>query len=288
MKLSLVIATRNRSASIGRLFERLAVMPAPPDWELIVADNGSTDATPALLGQWAGRLPLRPVTVPTPGKSRALNLALQQARGELILFTDDDVAPAPDWLLRWAETPGLYPGYRLFGGRIRVDPQGVPDWILRSGNLQEMLISVHDLGEGVRPYPVGRYPIGPNMAVRRAALLAAGARWDEQLGPGTPVPLGDERAFLSQLSAAAEQDRLYVGTASVDHRPDPGSLTRARCWRRCYLGGLAAGRTDRRPGGAPVPVGGPALGRLLGCRGPSELLGMTLRAAGVAMGRLGR
>ncbi len=287
MRLSLVFATRNRAPAVARLLERLAAMNAPPDWEIVIADNGSTDDTAGMLDSWAGRLPLITVNVPVPGKSRALNAALAHTSGDLILFTDDDVEPRSEWLFRWSEMAASHPEARIFGGRISVDPAEIPQWIMHSGNLQEMLVSLHDWGEQNRLYPYNRYPIGPNMAVRRNAIIATGARWREDLGPGTAVPLGDERAFLSQISAPADRDRLYLTGVEVTHCPQRKELSRVRCWQRCYLGGLAAGRIDRTPGLTLVPIGSAVISRLRHCGSLSELVAMGCRALGVFAGRLG-
>ncbi|MGH8498427.1 MAG: glycosyltransferase family 2 protein, partial [Methylococcales bacterium] len=76
MKLSLILATRNRAAVLARFLKHLATIPGPRDWEILIADNGSSDHTADILAEWTSRLPLKSVHVPVPGKSRALNEAL--------------------------------------------------------------------------------------------------------------------------------------------------------------------------------------------------------------------
>src|SRR4051812_21029824 len=95
-QISVIIATRNRADSLRRLLPRLRAMSPALDWELIVADNGSSDDTAQLLAGMSGLL--RAVHEPVPGKSRALNRAMAAAKGELLVFTDDDVEPHPAWL----------------------------------------------------------------------------------------------------------------------------------------------------------------------------------------------
>ena len=287
MRLTLVMATRNRATALSRFLERLASMPHPLDWEIVIADNGSSDDTVKILDYWASRLPLTAVHAPVRGKSRALNAALALVSGDLILFTDDDVQPPPDWLIRWVDCANRYPISTVFGGRITIDESNAPGWIVSSGNLQEMLLSRHDLGDQDQTYPFNRYPIGPNMAVRRDALIASGARWLENFGPGTPVPLGDEYAFLGQISKPEDGSRVYLADVAVAHLVEANRLTRINCWKRCFLGGLAAGRIDRSLPSRRVPVGAPAISRLLTCRSLSELVAMVYRALGVLVGRWG-
>src|SRR5438094_7585323 len=91
--LSVLVATRNRAASLAQLLTSLEATQSASgiDTEIVVADNGSTDGTATLLQQWAagapGRIHLR---AEQPGKARALNQALRQARAPLFAFVDDD------------------------------------------------------------------------------------------------------------------------------------------------------------------------------------------------------
>ena len=64
--------------------------------EIIVVDDGSTDDTPAI----ARRLGARVLTQPHQGPAAARNLGIQNARGEIILLTDADCEPFPDWIER--------------------------------------------------------------------------------------------------------------------------------------------------------------------------------------------
>src|SRR3954454_24769386 len=100
MLISIAIPTWNRSAVLRKTLEHLTLLE-PVDgveWELLVVDNNSTDDTPKVLAEFADRLPLRALHEPIPGKSSAANLAVREARGEYILWSDDDVFVDPDWL----------------------------------------------------------------------------------------------------------------------------------------------------------------------------------------------
>lgn len=68
--------------------------------EIIVVDNGSEDGTPDLLAGWAERDPrVRAVREERLGRSRALNTGLEVARGDVVLFTDDDVLVGAGWVV---------------------------------------------------------------------------------------------------------------------------------------------------------------------------------------------
>jgi hypothetical protein len=73
--------------------------PAPADWELIVADDGSTDETPAVAARFAD-LVVRVEGGPR-GPAAARNRGAARARGSLLVFVDADVCVAPDALWRF-------------------------------------------------------------------------------------------------------------------------------------------------------------------------------------------
>ena len=125
---SVVIATHNRSALLARTLDALAGQRWPCDrLEIVVADNRSTDDTrevveSAALRDRASRV--RYLYVADPGKSFAVNAALQIATGDLLLFTDDDVLPEPLWIDRMTAAL-VETGADFAAGRI------VPRWETR-------------------------------------------------------------------------------------------------------------------------------------------------------------
>jgi len=282
-QISLIIATRNRADSLRRLLPRLLALSPGRRWELVVADNGSTDATPQVLASLAGRL--RMVREPQPGKSRALNRAVAAAKGELLVFTDDDIEPDAAWLDELAAAAERHPEVDAFGGRILIDHSGVPDWVLCS-RLRQLLTSAHDYGDAEAPYPANRFPIGPNMAVRRRALRGVDAPFPVELGPGSRVPIGDETAFFYSLGFGPGRLALYVPAAKVRHQPEPSYFTLRRALRRSYLGGYAAGYLNSRfrARAAPELVGVPLWNKVATVRSWREFFCSAVRVGGYVFG----
>ena len=107
MRLSVVVPTRNRVTTLERSLTTLDAQHVErSDVELIVVDNGSSDATPFLLDRFASRsrLELRVIRHEALGASGARNAGTAAARGEIVLFLGDDTAPAqPDLLARHLE-----------------------------------------------------------------------------------------------------------------------------------------------------------------------------------------
>jgi GT2 family glycosyltransferase len=100
MQFSVVIATRNRAEYLERaLASLLQGQAAHPEFEVVVADNGSSDATPSVVAAIRQRFSdVRYVAVAEPNRGKARNLGAALARGEYLLFCDDDVIVPPHWI----------------------------------------------------------------------------------------------------------------------------------------------------------------------------------------------
>ena len=285
---SVIVATRNRRESLQQFIDGLRGLPDRPSWELIVVDNGSIDGTSSLLASAVAGLPAIIVNEKQPGKSRALNRALKHASGDILLFTDDDVVPDPAWLVALHEASLAYPNANVFGGRILVDYERIPKWIVKSSNLKTMLVSEQDFGDEICWFAMDQYPIGPNLAVRRQLFNQGAFSWPVNLGPGTRIPLGDERAFLMQLSRPDSRDRLYVPASVVRHRVRGRQLSIGSALSRCFLGGYAAGVIGRmrdRPGvNAHENASRAVRHRICGLSSGREFICILARALGVMAG----
>jgi glycosyltransferase involved in cell wall biosynthesis len=96
--LSVVIPSYNRAPVLARCLDALATQdPAPA--EVVVVDDGSTDGTPAVLAErgW-----VRSVRQANGGRAAAKNTGIDAARGDVVLFLDDDVIATPSLVGRHA------------------------------------------------------------------------------------------------------------------------------------------------------------------------------------------
>jgi glycosyltransferase involved in cell wall biosynthesis len=95
LQVSVVIPAYNAARTIGECLTALAAQTVPPSvYEVIVVDDGSSDDTAAIAEQHGARV-LRQAN---RGPAAARNRGVDAARGEVILFTDADCAPAADWI----------------------------------------------------------------------------------------------------------------------------------------------------------------------------------------------
>lgn len=105
MKLSLILPVHNSEATLGDQLEALAAETWPGDWELIICDNGSTDASLDIARRYNGRIPnLHFVDASgRRGASYARNKGVEVARGETVAFIDADDVIGRGWIAAIAE-----------------------------------------------------------------------------------------------------------------------------------------------------------------------------------------
>lgn len=98
MQISVAVPVRDEASSIRLLLEGLLRQTHRPN-EIIIADNGSQDDTPAIIEEFIGNCPsirLLRGEAALPGRGR--NLAARNAASEWIAFIDAGTQPAADWL----------------------------------------------------------------------------------------------------------------------------------------------------------------------------------------------
>lgn len=228
--ISLAICTLNRADLLAMTLGHLATHGALDGCELIVVDNGSTDLTAALLSEWRDRLPLRTMREPRRGLSHARNRALAEARGQHIIFLDDDVMVRPGWLGAYRQAFADHPDAAIFGGPIQARFLGTPPaWIAELLPQLEAAFAIRELGAEPFLLDVDHLPFGANMAFRTDAVRSQ--QFDTALGrAGRGMKAGEESALMGRLLARGETG-WWVPGAGVEHlmpsaRQTPGYLRR--------------------------------------------------------------
>jgi len=220
MKASVIICTRNRAQSLDRTLRSLTLMrkPAEGEWEIILVDNGSTDATPQVVASYESRLPIRRVVETTPGLSNARNKGVDEAKGDFIAWTDDDVEVNEDWLSAYLEAIETNPNAVVLGGKIipSLDEPST-DWFRRNLNRLGELAAHRDFGDQpLRLAPAdGIEPFGANFAIRLSTQRKF--RYDPNLGvePGNERR-GEEIDVISRALANGGEG-IWVPKSQVKH-----------------------------------------------------------------------
>ncbi len=110
---SVIVITRNRAESLARTLDALARLTYPA-YEVVVVDNGSTDATPEV----ARARDVKYVRFTTPNMSLSRQAGVDASRGEVLAMCDDDCVPSPDWLDHLAGRLQADPSLVLVGGHV--------------------------------------------------------------------------------------------------------------------------------------------------------------------------
>lgn len=92
-KVSVVVCCYNAASTLNECLQSLTQLEYP-DYEVIVVDDGSKDSTFQIME----RYDFRRIRVPNGGLSKARNLGIEAARGEVVAFIDSDAYADPDWL----------------------------------------------------------------------------------------------------------------------------------------------------------------------------------------------
>lgn len=111
-----IIPVWNGEAVIGRCLDALARQTLARDaFQIIVVDNGSSDASAALARGYAG---VEVIEEPRPSSYAARNRGLQHVKAPITAFTDADCVPAPDWLEQILRAAGEHRGFGVLAGQI--------------------------------------------------------------------------------------------------------------------------------------------------------------------------
>lgn len=181
LDLSVVICSADRSGSLAETLSRLAACRRDGlAVEVVVVDNSADGSNREVVRAAAERMTLRYLAEPRPGKSRALNRALDAGGlGAVTAVLDDDMSPEEGWIEGVIGVTRRWPEHAVFTGPGRIEwPAGDrPGWT-DLPSFHGWAFSVLEYrGEDERPLQPGVWPSGNHFWVRTSAL--AGRRFPE-------------------------------------------------------------------------------------------------------------
>ncbi len=237
-EVSLIIPTHNRCACLRRALDAAARQQLPVEqYEIIVVDNGSSDDTRALVTAQARQiLNLRYVYEPQPGLNVARNRGWREARGEIVVYQDDDAIGSPAWLATYREvfnqvrpTPGCA------GGAIAPiwecpRPAWLPDHMLQ-------YLTLLDYAPEPTVFPSGRWIYGANMAYPRSVLQEFNGFREGLDRRGGNLLSGGEVELQRRLQARG-LPFYYHPRAAVRHLVPAERLRQQWFFRRLYWDGV--------------------------------------------------
>ncbi|MDA3883089.1 MAG: glycosyltransferase [Bacteroidales bacterium] len=212
MKISVVVCTYNREKYILDSLTSLRDQTFEESlYEIILVDNNSTDTTALKcleFGQSASHLNYHYYKETKQGLSYARNRGIALAKGEIIVFLDDDAVASKTYLEEIMFFFETHPSVSALGGRIFPKYEvSKPEWM---PDVLTPLFSIIDLGDVDKPFRSGKYPIGANMAFRSSVFELCGD-FNTELGrTGKNLMGGEEKDLFYRM----QQQSLSVWYAA--------------------------------------------------------------------------
>jgi glycosyltransferase involved in cell wall biosynthesis len=213
-KITIIIATRDRPAALRRCLSAIASQQAVGPLEILVVDDGSV-ARDAIAAVVAAHPPAKLLRTTGVGLGAARNVGIAAAAGDILLFTDDDCQPNPEWADELAN--------RLRQGADAVGGATVP---------AAPVTKYRRASEAICAFVRDRlsFLVGNNMGCRRE--VASMVPFSET----SPVAAGEDREWSERLRRQGFTI-VYEPKAVVQHAPD---LNLRRYWAQHLRYGRAA------------------------------------------------
>lgn len=232
LRISVIIPARNEALHIGAVVASvLQQRPAGAELEVIVIDDGSSDATAAAARGAGARVLAFGGSDGNPAAAR--NRGAAAARGDILVFLDSDCSPDPGWLE--ALLAAHQRGAVIVGGALDLPPG------LAASARCDYYCGWYHVHSRRRPGPVSNHPPG-NLSIRREAFARTSGFVERQ-----PIAYAHEELVLQAELRKAGAPVLFEPAAIVRHRNRPGF---ANLLRRNYRWGYSALESKAETGAA--------------------------------------
>lgn len=253
--ISVIIPTRNRASCLKDAVKSVLEQTLDrTDYEILVIDNGSTDRTDQVVEELNGGLDfIRYLYASEPGLHVGRHMGAKNAKGDILVFTDDDIIASPQWLdsIRKAFEDEKTV---LVGGKILPKWEGeVPEWIDRFRTVLSTgwtigYLSLLDLGDNsseVSPC----YVYGCNYSIRKSILWECGGFHPDGMPKDLIQFRGDGETALSKEIERKGYKTVYEPEAVVYHRVPQERLTEEYFCRRAFNQGVSDSFSEIRQNG---------------------------------------
>jgi len=240
--LTVIICTYNREKYLGETLKRLAANHYHGEWELLLVNNNSTDSTAAICTSFAKEnpdIPFKYIVESQQGLSHARNRGIKEAKGDWLVFLDDDAFVGENYLDRLTLYIKELPNMDAFGGRIYpfFEDGITPPWLSK---WSASWLSAIDKGDKVCTFTKD-YPIGANMGFSKKIANQCGL-FNTDLGhSGKNLIGGEEKDYFNRIKAL-NATIYYLPEIAVEHCIPPSRTTDE------YIAklGLGVGKSERQ------------------------------------------
>ena len=259
-RMNAIIATHGRRELLRRTLASLVEAHRPDGFErLIVVENGSDSGAREICREAADRQAVTYQHLEQAGKSRALQLVLEQLKDGFILFLDDDIRVCPELFEVYAAAARTHGPNAFYGGPLLIDHEGnpPPEWLVKYLPYSS---SGWQLEESDAVDPHTRF-LGANYGAFVDRLLRVGG-FRSYLGPGShrPGSMGNPEGEESDVQARLLSEgcpAIYLPDARVWHWLPEDRCTPRWALHRCYRRAVAEGIQETVPPGSPRLFGVP-------------------------------
>lgn len=214
-RIAVAIPARNEAALLGRCLDALAAQVDAGPFTVVVFANNCTDDT-ADIARQPRAIDVRVIEQTTPAHQRGAGFARRAAMaiageiGDILLTTDADCLPDPDWIA--AHRAAFVRGVDAVAGRVSGDwaeLQHLPPRALEIGALEWDYLGLVAQAEAIfapaphDPWPRHAQCCGANLAITSAML--------EQVGGVPALATGEDRALIAAVQTAGGQVRFDPG-----------------------------------------------------------------------------
>ena len=229
MRFSIIIPTRDRYRSVGELIASINGLGYREPFETIIADQSrpKQEITPPAQGEY------RYLPMTTTGAAAARNHAVRHAKGDYLLFVDDDAVLEKDSLAAAHELTERYPGHACICGMVTL-PDGKRAYSRHTGAAEA-------------PVTFRRFDccLLASMIVRRSDMIEVGL-FDEQLGIGAKYGGSEESDLVLRLLECGKQI-VYHPALRVRHPDVDARKTALASWvNKHYTYGVGRGAMLRK------------------------------------------
>lgn len=228
IKLSVIICTYNRDKYIYNVLRSIAENDFPKNrYEIVLVNNNCTDQTEAECSRFMqdfSDVDLKIFTESNQGLSYARNRGISEAKGDVLVYVDDDAVVNSEYLKTYVEFFETHPKIDAAGGMIvpRYETNE-PDWF--SKYTRQLITAKLDLGRKERRFPKRKFPAGGNAAYRKTVFDRVGF-FNVELGrKGTGLIGAEEKDLFDKMTDIGIQF-FYLPNAILYHIIPEAKLTK--------------------------------------------------------------
>jgi glycosyltransferase involved in cell wall biosynthesis len=218
MFISVGIPTYNRADLLDQTLQKMCdlFIPDGVEWELLIVNNNCTDHTDHIIEKYKSQLPIKHLHEKNPGRSHALNTAVELVNGEYIIWTDDDSLVDVNWIENYVKAFRLWPDTSMFYGPVKPHFEGnPPKWMSVVLKTIPFVYALLDFGTDSFELSEDKMPFGVNLAIR--ARDQKQYCYDTSLGRKPNSFLGGEEIELVQKMLADGKKGRWIPAALVHH-----------------------------------------------------------------------